>query len=285
MPFLAEGKKLERTLYPDLFKKLLIAMLDILRGEQLRLQAGGEEEARQLVNELIAYTYNKEPFQSHPWTRETKPLKWWTQLSKDSNAKLIGRIAIKVFSISPSEICDERTASRLGWFNAARRSSITPEHLVDSAKLYDFYVNGFKDSASGHSARVHLPTVTQLPSISPITSVQVQSAPSLMDLLHTDNVEPMEVNIAVLEEQLFNSPDPYDLAETERVHEELQDLVIRSSVRFDIADYVKLQDPKLIALITNVDTAGPGVASLPRTQAAPVEPIGKPGQWDPSSFF
>jgi hypothetical protein len=43
-----------------------------------------------LIQEFIAYAYNKEPFRSHPWSCETKPLKWWTQISKDSNARLIG---------------------------------------------------------------------------------------------------------------------------------------------------------------------------------------------------
>ncbi|KAF8230892.1 hypothetical protein L208DRAFT_1378321 [Tricholoma matsutake] len=59
------------------------------------------------VKEFIAYAYNKEPFSSQQWSQDTKPLKWWNQVSKDSNAWLIGQVAIKVFSITPSKICDE----------------------------------------------------------------------------------------------------------------------------------------------------------------------------------
>jgi hypothetical protein len=33
-----------------------------------------------------------------------------------------------------------------------------PEHLVDSAKIYDYYVNGFEDRKYTHRARVHVPT-------------------------------------------------------------------------------------------------------------------------------
>ena len=64
-----------------------------------------------------------------------------------------------------------------------------------------------------------------------------------------------------LVQQWSNNPAPYDLAETERVNGALQPPIIWSSRRFDIADYVKLDDPKLIALIRNVDEAGPGAAT------------------------
>ena len=196
---------------------------------------------------------------------------------------MIQKIAIKIFSICPSEICDERTASRLGWFNAARRSSITPENLIDSAKLYDYYVNGFNDSSkSAHTARVHLSKSGASSHMS--SAPATHSAPTLMDLVNADNVEPQEVDISVLEEQWFNHPDPYDLSETERVDEELQATIIRSSRRFDVADYVKLDDPKLVALIKKVDTAGPGAAVAPaETKKAPI--VGKPGEWSIDSFL
>src|ERR1700678_1263805 len=67
-------------------------------------------------------------------------------------------MAVIFFSVSPSKICDECTTSRLGWFIAARCSSMMPEHLVDSAKIYDYYVNGFEDGKYTHRARVHVPT-------------------------------------------------------------------------------------------------------------------------------
>ena len=92
MPALpADGQsslKLDR--YPKLFITLLTSVLQIFKGEQIRLDDSGAEVVPQLIQEFIAYAYNKEPFRSHPWSRETKPLKWWTQISKDSNARLIG---------------------------------------------------------------------------------------------------------------------------------------------------------------------------------------------------
>jgi hypothetical protein len=155
---------------------------------------------------------------------------------------------------------------------------MTPEHLVDSAKLYDFYVNGFTDGTSTHTARVHLSKVTPSSSSAPA----IHSAPLLMDLLNTDNVEPQDT--AAIEELWFNNPDPYDLAETDRIDPDLQETIIRSSTRFDIAKYVKLDDSKLMALISNVDMAGPG-ASATETTSVQATPIGKPGEWNVASFL
>ena len=72
-----------------------------------------------------------------------------------------------------------------------------------------------------------------------------------------DNIEPKDVDIAVMEEQLFNNPDPYDLAETERIDPALQERTTRSSTRFEVGNFIKLDDNKLVALITNVDYLAP----------------------------
>ncbi|KAF8963773.1 hypothetical protein BDZ97DRAFT_1819116 [Flammula alnicola] len=159
---------------------------------------------------------------------------------------------------------------------------MTPEHLVDSAKLYDYYVNGFTDGNFSHKARVHLSDITPSSSES---APSILSAPSLMDLLNADNIEPADADIAVMEELWFNNPDPYDLDETERTDIELRSPpVIRSSTRFEISTYVKLDDSKLTALITKVDTAGPGVGVV-EIHSEPAKVVGKPGEWSVDSFF
>jgi len=79
-------------------------------------------------------------------------------------------------------------------------------------------------------------------------------------------------------------PVTYDLAETERVDEALQTTIIRSSQRFDTTDYIKPDDPKLVALIKNVDEVGPAaVTTAATTRNAAV--IGKPGEWSIDSFL
>ena len=158
---------------------------------------------------------------------------------------------------------------------------MTPEHLVESAKLYDYYVNGFKDTNSTHTARVHLSKLT--PSSSSSTPT-IHSAPSIMDLVNADNVEPQVADMAAMEELWFNNPDPYDLDETDRTDPVLQETVTRSSTRFDVADYVKLDDANLIKLISHVDSVGPGalMTEKPPNQA---KTAGKPGEWSVASFL
>ena len=106
-----------------------------------------------------------------------------------------------------------------------------------------------------------------------------------MDLLNTENVNPTDVDIESIEDHLFNHPDPYDLDETDRVDEALQMSVSCSSTRLDIADYVKLDDTKLKALITKVDSAGPGVNVPAQGRAEAAKRAGKPGEWSIDSFL
>ncbi|KAF8882605.1 hypothetical protein CPB84DRAFT_1851161 [Gymnopilus junonius] len=134
---------------------------------------------------------------------------------------------------------------------------MTPEHFVDLAKLYDFYTKGFEDGKSTHKARVHIPATPMPAGQAP--AQRVQSAPTILDLLNTENIAPNEADIEALEEELFNQPDPYDLAKTDQADAALDDdiPITRSSTRFDIAEFIKLDDAKLKALLLNVDIEGP----------------------------
>jgi len=53
---------------------------------------------------------------------------------------------------------------------------------------------------------------------------------------------------------------------------------------FDVADYVKLDDTKLVTPIKNVDTVGPGAAIAP-AEAKRAAIVGKPGEWSIDSFL
>ena len=44
-------------------------------------------------------------------------------------------VAIKLFSVSPSEMCDERTASKLSAFNTAKRNGLTGPNIIRMAQL------------------------------------------------------------------------------------------------------------------------------------------------------
>lgn len=110
MPALDEGEKLRKEQYPRLFKTLLSSLLNIFNGEQIRLQDSGEEAVPHLIQEFIAYAYHREPFRI-PFTRDIKPLKWWTNVSKDSSARLLGvslhLLAILKWSNTHLESCGQ----------------------------------------------------------------------------------------------------------------------------------------------------------------------------------
>lgn len=192
------------------------------------------------------------------------------------------KIAVKIFSILPSEICDERTASRLGWFNAARHSSILPENLVNCARLYDYYKNGISEGEYTHTAHVELDEV-----LAPSGQTARRSAPSLMDLVHEENISPSAADQDALEDLLFNHPDPFDLAETERV--DFSDppagatVVTRSQTVFAIGEYIKLDSAALAQLLQPSDEPHPtarGSAAVPDTIQA-----GKHDDWSINDFI
>ncbi|KAJ7873643.1 hypothetical protein B0H14DRAFT_2569660 [Mycena olivaceomarginata] len=152
----------------------------------------------------------------------------WGDMSGSSLRHITTALAIKVFSIMPSEICDERTASRLGRFNSARTASMAPDSLVECAKLYDYY--------------------TYAPD-APEDIAAIRSAPTVMDLVNDENLDINSlIDIAALEELWFNAPDPYDLSEADRCPLDAP-FVMRSISRFEISDYVKLDSPGLSELI------------------------------------
>ncbi|KAJ6609473.1 hypothetical protein B0H10DRAFT_2064033 [Mycena sp. CBHHK59/15] len=251
MPSLKEGEKLDPTKYPDVFKTLRASARAILKGEQTRTEKPSKTDADRLTDQLIRWAVGLPPFHQRIYSSsDDSVLEYWKGLRRDSNADVLTTIAIIIFSIMPSELCDERTASLLGWINAARRSSLTPEHLIASAQLSQWYKFGLTEGNYTHSATGNV-KVSDVGS-----SSTVLSAPSLLDLLNDDDVSPQDVDREALEQALFNQPDPYDLNETDRVDSTISadpstaPRVIRSSTHWAVQEYVRLDSISLAKLIS-----------------------------------
>ncbi|KAG6875648.1 hypothetical protein C0993_008162 [Termitomyces sp. T159_Od127] len=197
MPSL-DGQKPSKDQLPELYQQFIRAALQILKGEQIRVETGGREESADLVDEVKRWAYNLELFRSYSWNIDMHPLMYWKALSTDSNSHQLARIAIKVFSISPSKICDERTASKLGWFNAARRSSMSPKSIIECTKLHDFYMHGLSNGDSDHKAHIHVPKIIVTESSS-VEAAQTYSAPTLMDLINEDSISRANIDQARIE--------------------------------------------------------------------------------------
>jgi hypothetical protein len=86
-------------------------------------------------------------------------------------------LGIKLFSVSPSEMCDERTASKLANFNSAKRNGLSAQNLKYMAQLHDWWTYGLNAPTYTHTAKLHLPAAQT-------TSEAGCLPPTLNDLLN-----------------------------------------------------------------------------------------------------
>ncbi|KAJ7884893.1 hypothetical protein B0H13DRAFT_2343457 [Mycena leptocephala] len=172
----------------------------MLQNEQKRERRGDEAEADfseadnmykhcltstwRRSNLNTAYMYRKAQFDL-PCKDMSLRLAWGEMLSNDSNTYVLARLAIRLFSAVPSEMCDERTASKLTAMSTAKRSNLGPENLIRCAQLNQYWRYRFGSSeVQQHcqKVRLELPTTNRKPS-DPI----VAGIPTLQDLLNADS--------------------------------------------------------------------------------------------------
>ncbi|CAK5274220.1 unnamed protein product [Mycena citricolor] len=290
LPDLREGEKYSSDKWTDLFRTLRLSARAILHGEQLRCNMESKSEASRLTQQLVRWLCGHAPFHKRAYiTRDDKPLDYWKAVKKDSNADVLATVAIILFSISPSEICDERTASLLGWMNAARRSSMTAENLVHSAQLSQWYKHGLSEGNYQHTSTANI-RVSNV-DLSTETTVTL-SAPTLMDLLNDQNVDPTVEDQEALEKMLFEQEDPFDLDECDRVDSTVNSepahvaptqtpFITRMSTRWAVTDFVRLDSPALGKLI--IPSASPEVASVRPKSPEVSEHTAVNQPWDPNA--
>ncbi|KAJ7845606.1 hypothetical protein B0H14DRAFT_3454874 [Mycena olivaceomarginata] len=238
----------------------------MLQHEQKRERSGTAAEGDILVKQIISYMYGEAPFDLS-CTDMSLRLAWWKTMSKDSNANILARLGIKLFSVVPSEMCDERTASKLTAMSTAKRNNLGPENLIQCAQLNQYWRYGFGSSeVKQHcqKVRLELPTANRKPS-DPV----VAGIPTLQDLLNADSEQ-----VAIDEDALFNHPDPYGMEDLEAMEEGEDDtdtaappLVIRRAnfPTLEIEAYIDLKAPKL-------------TQRFAATQGMPEEPTARPAK-------
>lgn len=142
-----------------------------------------------------------------------------------------------MFSVSPSEMCDEHTASRLSTFNTEKHNGLSPENLVWMAQLRDHWVYGLDKPSYTHTAALHLPKTKKPPS-----SICLL-APNLQDLLNP---------ISADEDVPFIHDDPYGataLEEDNGSDSDDEPIIMRGSQveRLKIDRLIDLANSKLLA--------------------------------------
>ena len=87
-------------------------------------------------------------------------------------------VAIKLFSVSPSEMRDECTASKMSAFNTAKRNGLTGPNIIHMSQLEQYWNHGFSDPNYNHKARLTIPK-----SQTHLTMIALPP-PTLQDLLN-----------------------------------------------------------------------------------------------------
>ena len=127
-----------------------------------------------------AYMYGEIPFMDLCYD-PLQCLSWWQARAMNSNADVLSVchlafltflyvlsaaqiLGIKLFSVSPSEMCDERGASKLSAFNSAKRNGLSAENLIHMTQLHDHWTCGLESPMYTHTAPLHLPKPKNYPS-------------------------------------------------------------------------------------------------------------------------
>jgi hypothetical protein len=173
------------------------------------------------------------------------------------------KIVIKLFCVSPLEMCDERTASKMTAWSTTKRNGLSAINIINMGILEKYWKYGFNNSrVYMHSARLTLDSfdATAQP---PTRTLPV---PTLHDLLNPVPLDPSVSDEA--EAMLFKNPDPYGNAalEEDEDYEFPESAVIRSldAPRLAIEEYIELQKPALVARLSP-----DGSRKGPATKAGP----------------
>jgi hypothetical protein len=112
-------------------------------GELWKKMGKSQTSCEKLLAQLRIYKEQKEKVNDmpNPYVASYKigsdtPLTWWNTCEVKPNH--LQRLAIKLFSITPSSAACERMFSSLGWLYGKRRTRLGIDHLEGLAKVYRF---------------------------------------------------------------------------------------------------------------------------------------------------
>jgi hypothetical protein len=93
--------------------------------------------------QLQRYEHLQAPYTQrlHRGPNAESPLEWWTRLRKNyPETKELADIAIKLFSVKPSSLPEERWGSAMNWVMPGRRGAMQPSTLVQLLKCRTFFL-------------------------------------------------------------------------------------------------------------------------------------------------
>ena len=100
-----------------------------------------EESCTQLLVEMRSWKRKDKPYHlSYNSTRET-PIKWWHSVYVDDDQDQLQQLALRLFSIVPSQAVCERNFSMLKWFYGDKRTRLCISRVEDMAKIRSYYLS------------------------------------------------------------------------------------------------------------------------------------------------
>ena len=154
------------------FNRLIGSARRMLQFEQQRVQKGGKEEGDRLIKQLIGkcilhgvYFFTGLWYSIYVWRDSIYGSLLWSFTTSGGKQELwivmpmyfryvvlhllpadilntVQILGINLFSVPPSEMCDERSASKLSAkFNSAKRNGLSAENLIHMAQLQNMVLN------------------------------------------------------------------------------------------------------------------------------------------------
>ncbi|KAK0220637.1 ribonuclease H-like domain-containing protein [Armillaria fumosa] len=102
--------------------------------------------AEEFSPQLLAYSQGEYPISDRVGSQTV--LEWWEALASHPKACTLAFFAIKIFSVLVNSMPDERTGSKITWFNSPLRSNQKVSTLVNIGQWYDVHQKEGKSKVS-----------------------------------------------------------------------------------------------------------------------------------------
>lgn len=100
-----------------------------------------KESCEQLLTEMRSWKRKAKPYDlTYNSARET-PIKWWLSLNTDDDQEQLLQLALRLFSVVPSQAVCERNFSMLKWFYGNKRTRLCLSRVEDMAKIRTYYLS------------------------------------------------------------------------------------------------------------------------------------------------
>ncbi|KAF8487250.1 hypothetical protein DFH94DRAFT_621639 [Russula ochroleuca] len=104
---------------------------------RLVAQLGSNRVVSDFCQQLLAFSRQEWPF-TDPITHGNA-LTWWESLEQHPHACVLAMLAIKIFSVLVNSMPDERTGSKITWFNSPLRANQDVSTLVNMIQIGQWY--------------------------------------------------------------------------------------------------------------------------------------------------